>query len=134
MSESWTAAEPTPRHRHTLCGDSTTSQTLLRPPAGCGDCRNRCGDPGSRCADLGDKEGHKVCQANQALREQSAKRLVSYIAPAKAVFDTYWVPLAGSEDFYLHFFTDITEYAAERMFPSTSCGESTNGCSSCNCG
>lgn len=90
--------------------------------------------PGSRCADLGDKEGHKVCQANQALREQSAKRLVSYIEPAKAVFDTYWVPLAGSEDIYLHFFTDITEYAAERMFPSTSCGEGTNGCSSCNCG
>jgi hypothetical protein len=88
--------------------------------------------PGSRCADIGSKEDHKGCQATQALREQNAKRVVGYVAPAKAVFDSYWVPLAGSEDVYLHFFTDITEYAAERLFPSKCDGDNT-GCSSCNC-
>ncbi len=89
--------------------------------------------PGSRCSDIGSKEDHKGCQANHALREQTAKRVVGYVAPAEAVFDSYWIPLAGSEDFYLHFFTDITEFAAERLFPSK-CDSDSSGCSSCNCG
>ena len=100
--------------------------------------RNKAGEsagyiPGSRCADIGNKEDHKGCLANLALREQTAKRVVGYVEPAKAVFDSYWIPLAGSEDIYLHFFTDITEYAAERLFP-TKCGTDNSGCSSCNCG
>lgn len=100
--------------------------------------RNKAGEavgytPGSRCADIGKKEDHQGCLANQALREQTAKRVVGYIAAAGAVFDSYWVPLAGSEDIYLHFFTDITEYAAEHLFPQKCGGESTD-CRSCNCG
>jgi hypothetical protein len=87
---------------------------------------------GSRCADIGIKEDHKGCMANQALREKTAKRVVGYVAPAGAVFDSYWIPLAGSEDIYLHFFTDITEYAAERLLPAKS-GTDSSSCSSCNC-
>ena len=100
--------------------------------------RNKAGEavgylPGSRCVDIGSKEDHKGCLANLALREQAGKRVVGYVAPAKAVFDSYWIPLAGSEEIYLHFFTDITEYAAERLLPAA-CATDTAGCSSCNCG
>jgi len=100
--------------------------------------RNKAGEAvgyiaGSRCVDIGDKKDHAGCLANQALREQSAKRVVGYVAPAGAIFDSYWIPLAGSEDIYLHFFTDITEYAAERLFPDKF-GTDNTGCSSYNCG
>jgi hypothetical protein len=40
--------------------------------------------------------------------------------------------LAGEPDIYLHFFADISEYAADRMFPKKKTAEAT-GCSSCNC-
>ncbi len=40
--------------------------------------------------------------------------------------------VAGSEELYLHFFTDITEYAAERLLPSP-CDVGSGGCGSCNC-
>lgn len=86
--------------------------------------------PGSRCVDLGKKEDHKGCQANQALLERTSKRVVAYQDSYKMVLDSYWVPLAGAEDLYLHFSIDITEYAAGRMFPKQECGEG----SGCGCG
>jgi hypothetical protein len=100
--------------------------------------RNKAGEAvgyiiGSRCADMGSKEDHRGCLANQALLEHTAKRVVGYVKPAQAVFDAYWVPLAGSDELYLHFFTDITEYAAERLFPAA-CETGDTSCSSCNCG
>ena len=73
--------------------------------------------PGSRCADIGKKEDHKGCLANQALLEQSAKRVVAYQESYGMVLDSYWVPLAGAEDLYLHFSIDITDYAAGRFLP-----------------
>ena len=88
---------------------------------------------GSRCTDLGNMDDHRGCLANHALREKTAKRAVGYVEAAGAVFDTYWIPLAGSEDLYLHFFTDITEYAAERLIPAR-CGTDNPGCGSCTCG
>ena len=100
--------------------------------------RNKAGEAvgyivGTRCVDMGSKEDHKGCLANQALKEHTAKRVVGYIPQAKAVFDSYWVPLAGSDELYLHFFTDITEHAAGRLFPKA--GETDDkGCSACTCG
>lgn len=72
---------------------------------------------GVRCMDMGKKEHHKGCLANQALAEQTAKRLVGYFEPSGAVLDAYWIPLAGSEDLYLHFAQDISEWAKESLFP-----------------
>lgn len=86
--------------------------------------------PGTRCSDSGKKEDHGKCLANQALQEQTAKRIVAYSDSLGMVVDGYWIPLAGEKDIYLHFFTDITEYAAERMFPKKEC-EVESGCSSC---
>lgn len=97
--------------------------------------RNKAGEalgciPGTRCIELGKKEHHSGCLANQALQEQTAKRVVAYADFLGQVLDSYWVPLAGEEDIYLHFSIDISKYAAERMFPGQACGEA-GGCSSC---
>ena len=74
--------------------------------------------PGTRCIDFGGKEFHKECLADQALREQSTKRLVAYIDPMEAVLDSYWLPLDGYPNYYIHFSIDINEYAADRFFPN----------------
>lgn len=73
---------------------------------------------GIRCCDLGKKEAHQACLANCALQEKSAKRLTGYSADYGMVLDSYWVPVVGEDDLYLHFSIDITEYAAPRMFPA----------------
>jgi hypothetical protein len=70
-----------------------------------------------KCSELGPKEAHKGCRANKALSEQKAERVVGYVEMADAVLDAYWVPLAGKEDVYLHFSTDITQYAAAELIP-----------------
>lgn len=87
---------------------------------------------GTRCIDTGNKEDHAGCLANQALKEQTAKRVVAYAENMGLVVDGYWVPLAGEQDIYLHFFADITEYAAEKMFPKKESTEESH-CGSCNC-
>lgn len=87
---------------------------------------------GTRCIDTGKKEDHAGCLANQALKEHSAKRVVAYAENMGLVVDGYWVPLAGEQDIYLHFFADITEYAAEKMFPKKESTEKSH-CGSCNC-
>jgi hypothetical protein len=87
---------------------------------------------GVRCVELGKKEYHKGCLANQALSEQTAKRVVAYTDFREAVLDSYWIPLAGSEDLYLHFAADITPWAKESLIPN-GCDASTT-CSACNCG
>lgn len=86
---------------------------------------------GTRCVDIGEKPHHAGCRANKALSEKAGVREVAYYEHLKQVVDGYWIPLAGVEDVFVHFGIDITEYAAERMFPKTGCGES-SGCSSCS--
>lgn len=73
--------------------------------------------PGTRCIDRGPKEIHKGCLANFALKEQGAKRKVEFIESRGVVMDTYWIPLPEHQDVYVHFGIDITEFAAERLFP-----------------
>lgn len=86
--------------------------------------------PGNRCVDIGKKEFHSGCLAGQALQEQTAKRIVAYVEYQGKVLDSYWVPLAGEPDVFLHFSIDISDYAAERMFPQKGC-EAGAECSSC---
>ena len=88
---------------------------------------------GTRCADMGEKEYHRGCQANVALKKGTAMRDVSFFEPANAVLDSYWVPLAGNDELYVHFSIDISPYAAEHMFPKK-CDGAGRECSSCNCG
>jgi hypothetical protein len=44
-------------------------------------------------------------------------RELGYDETLKMVMDSYWVPLDGSHDFYIHFGNDITEYARYGLFP-----------------
>lgn len=71
-----------------------------------------------KCSSLGPKEAHKGCKANKALSEQTAERVVGYVDMANAVLDSYWIPLAGQDDIFLHFSIDITPYAAASLFPA----------------
>lgn len=86
---------------------------------------------GMRCCDLGKPEDHRACLAGRALSDQEAKRLVMYYAPTKQVLDSYWIPLAGHEDLYVHYGVDVSEYAAGRLFPE---GKRHHGKGGCGCG
>jgi hypothetical protein len=72
---------------------------------------------GVKCRDIGDKKLHAGCKADKALRERAGIRDVAYLDLLDKVLDSYWVPLADSNDIYVHFAIDITEYAADRLFP-----------------
>lgn len=85
---------------------------------------------GMKCVELGEKKNHAGCKANIALRDKVGVRTVAYYDFLDKVIDGYWIPLAGEEDFYVHFGIDITDYAADRMFPSKCAGETS--CSSCS--
>lgn len=87
---------------------------------------------GIRCIDMGEKENHKSCLANKALSEQTATRLVAYFDFTGTVLDTYWIPLAGCEEYYVHYGADITEWASDSLIPKKC--DAAAGCSSCNCG
>jgi len=83
---------------------------------------------GTRCVDIGEKKHHAGCRANKALREQAGEREVAYYDHIGIVLDSYWIPLSGAEDIFIHFSIDITEYAADRLIPGKS-GETQAGCS-----
>lgn len=85
---------------------------------------------GTRCVDMGERKHHAGCRANAALREQAGVREVGCIEHLGVVMDSYWVPLNGSDDLFVHFGIDITEFAAERLIPQK-CGE--NGSRTCSC-
>jgi hypothetical protein len=86
---------------------------------------------GVRCVDLGKKEHHKGCLANKALSEQVATRVVAYFDVAGAVLDSYWIPLAGSDELFVHYGADITEWASERLLPKQC--DAAEGCATCSC-
>lgn len=83
---------------------------------------------GIKCVDMGERKHHAGCKAQTALRDKAAARNVAYYDFLGQVVDSYWIPLAGAEDFYVHFGTDITEYAADRLLPGK---HSDHACSSC---
>lgn len=86
---------------------------------------------GEKCINLGEKKHHAHCKAHIALRDGVGIREVAYYDFLGKVIDGYWIPLAGSQDFYVHFGIDITEYAADRLLPAK-CGGSAHGCDGCS--
>ncbi|WP_029917473.1 hypothetical protein [Pelobacter seleniigenes] len=79
--------------------------------------------PGTRCSDRGPKEAHQNCLANFALKGNRTERSVEYVNMVGMVLDTYWIPLAGEPDLYIHFGIDITPYASDKMFPESMKGQ-----------
>jgi len=82
--------------------------------------------------DLGKKEHHKACLANKALSEQVDTRVNAYFNYTGSVLDSYWIPLAGSDELFVHFGADITDWASERLSPKQRDGAA--DCTACSCG
>jgi hypothetical protein len=75
---------------------------------------------GMKCYQLSRGKGiHKECMADAALKEDISKRSVLYSPALKQVLDSYWIPVEGVNDLYVHFATDISDYAKAEMFPAT---------------
>jgi hypothetical protein len=71
-----------------------------------------------KCFELtGQSEVCGGCLANLALKESAAQRIVAYLKGLKGVYDTYWLPISGQNDLYIHYSTDISEHANPELFP-----------------
>jgi hypothetical protein len=72
---------------------------------------------GTKCYQLTGGDGiHKVCLGNAALEEGIGKRSVGYYGPSKRFVDSYWLPISGEKDLFVHFAIDITKYANPDLF------------------
>lgn len=71
---------------------------------------------GMKCFQLTSDDVHKHCKANAALDEGVAQHTVSYAALSKKVNNSYWLPLAGEKDLFVHVVIDITQYAKPELF------------------
>lgn len=83
---------------------------------------------GVQCISMGEKKHHAGCKLHIALEKKTAIRDMAYIDFLGQGADTYWIPLAGAEDYYVHFSYDITEYGIERLFPKSCTGVDCTSC------
>jgi len=65
------------------------------------------GQIGGKC-NTGNPELHKGCQAMNALRSGETKRVQTVMAGVD--WDSYWVPVEGSDEYYVHFTNGINEF------------------------
>jgi hypothetical protein len=71
---------------------------------------------GMKCFQLSADGVHKHCKANAALDEGLAQRTVVYSPVTQKVNNSYWLPLAGEKDLFVHVVIDITQYAKPELF------------------
>lgn len=70
--------------------------------------------PNLKCYQLsGGTAIHEVCKADLALMENGAKRNVGNYRGR--VLDSYWLPIPGEKNLYIHFAIDITQYAKPEL-------------------
>ncbi|MBN1665360.1 MAG: hypothetical protein JW943_17325 [Deltaproteobacteria bacterium] len=55
------------------------------------------------------------CQGNTALKENRGIQVGGYNPATKKFTETFWVPLDGIEDVYLHYGNDITQWVRENL-------------------
>jgi hypothetical protein len=72
---------------------------------------------GMKCFQLSSEGIHKHCLANAALDEGTAKGTAVYSPVAKKVNNSFWLPIAGEKDLFVHIVIDITQYAKPELFP-----------------
>ncbi|MDR1376527.1 MAG: hypothetical protein LBJ22_03365 [Synergistaceae bacterium] len=60
-------------------------------------------EPGTICARTGVKGSHAGCRANEALASGKAVTAPHYSSLEDKYMITYWVPLDGYPDYYVHF-------------------------------
>lgn len=71
-----------------------------------------------RCCEVGGKESHSECLTSCGLTGNAAKRLVGYSKDFGAFLDSYWMPVVGLSDVYVHFNIDISNVANPALFPA----------------
>jgi hypothetical protein len=71
---------------------------------------------GMKCFQLTSDKVHNFCRANAALDNGVAEQSVGYRAASKKVNNSYWLPIAGEKDLFVHVTIDITEYAKPELF------------------
>ncbi|MDR1045114.1 MAG: hypothetical protein LBP33_08365 [Candidatus Adiutrix sp.] len=59
--------------------------------------------PGVFCAKMGRGGPHVGCLANQALKEQKAVAVTAHSQVEKQQMITYWIPVKGHPEYYVHF-------------------------------
>jgi hypothetical protein len=55
------------------------------------------------------------CRANAALKKGEAIRRGAYVAAREQFLDSYWIPVMGHDDLYVHFGSDITEFVKPEL-------------------
>ena len=70
------------------------------------------GQDGVKC-NTGDPALHEGCQAMNALKTQETKTKSSEVEGV--AWETYWIPVAGESDYYVHFTNGFRAYAAKKM-------------------
>jgi hypothetical protein len=72
--------------------------------------------PGIKCFQLTGKDRIcKGCRGNEALKEGKGKREGAWQAQLNMFADTYWSPVKGRKDLYVHFGNDITPFVKEEL-------------------
>lgn len=66
---------------------------------------------GMQCYKLGGRDTIcPGCKGNASLRKGIGMSRVAYSEGLKQCIDSYWIPVEGEEDVYVHFGNDISEY------------------------
>ena len=74
---------------------------------------------GKKCFELAGKDKIcSFCQANKAMHEKKGIQVGSYQEVRKQFVETYWVPLDGEDEIYLHYGNDITKWVKEDILCS----------------
>jgi len=58
------------------------------------------------------------CLADKALKRGEALRHTSWSPLARKFMDTFWCPVEGEKDIYVHFGNDITEFVKAELLPA----------------
>ena len=70
------------------------------------------GPVGTKC-NVGDHARHKGCQAMKCLKDRETKINGNEVNGER--FDSYWVPVDGAEDYYVHFTNGMNALIAKMM-------------------
>ena len=71
---------------------------------------------GMKCFQLTSDGVHSFCRANAALDNGVAEQSVGYRAATNKVNNSFWLPIAGEKDLFVHVVIDITQYAKPELF------------------
>jgi hypothetical protein len=71
---------------------------------------------GMKCFQLAGDGIHKHCKANAALDEDAAQQTVAFAPRSNKVNNSFWLPVAGEKDLFVHVVIDISKYAKPELF------------------